>query len=190
MPEHMNTDVLTAIGDIFTGLGVVVAGVSVIVGAYFGRQAAVAGREAAEQGRLSVELGQQAIEQGRQAVAEARSARREEYLYRELDRLERLAGLLKRMWAIVNRAAMWRMPPESSDLARAKQDAGLEMDALLYDLRAVLMLVGRDELPGCTHLAEGFDGPRLAGNGQSIQDAEAEVVAAITRCRAALKELA
>ena len=169
MPEHMNTDVLTVIGLVIGGIGVAVAAAFGAVSAIFGYRAAVAGR---------------------QAVAEARTARREEYLYRELDRLERLAGLLKRMWAIVNRAAMWRMPQESTDLARAKQDAGLEMDALLYDLRAVLMLVGRDELPSCTYLVESFDGPALLGNGQSIQDAEAEIVAAITRCRSALKELA
>jgi hypothetical protein len=168
MPEHMNTDVLTVIGLVIGGLGVAVAAVSGAVGAFFGYRAVVAGR---------------------QAVAEARTARREEHLYRDLERLERLAGLLKRMWAIFNRPRVGREPATSSspDLAAI---AGQEMDALLYDLRAVLMMFDRDELPRCTHLVESFDGRRLLVNGQSISDAETEVVATIARCREALRALA
>lgn len=47
------------------------------------------------------------------AVAEARTARREERLYQELARLERMIDLIKRMWAILNRAFAWRATVEA-----------------------------------------------------------------------------
>jgi hypothetical protein len=166
----MSTDVLTVTGVVFGGLGVVVAAVSGALGAVFGYRAVVAGRQAVDQGRFS--------------VAEARAARREEHLYRELDRLERLAGLLKRMWAVINRLATAPTLPAATDASPAQ-----EMDALLYDLRAVLMMFGRDELPRCTELADGHDGRRALGAGSQIQEAENEVKDAITRCRAALRAL-
>ena len=163
----MNSNVVTAIGLVFTGLGV----------------AAAAGF-----GALSSIIGTRQLRAGRLAVAEARTARREAFLYDELARLERLAGLLKRMWAIVNRLSVGREPTSTSpDLAEI---AGQEMDALLYDVRAALMMFGRDEMPRCTHLVESFGGRRLLGNGGAIQEAESELVDAITRCRTGLRELA
>jgi hypothetical protein len=161
----MNSNVVTAIGLVFAGLGV----------------AAAAGF-----GALSSVIGTRQLKAGRLGVAENRTARREAFLYDELARLERLAGLLKRMWAIVNRLSVGREPARP-DLAEI---AGQEMDALLYDLRAVLMMFGRDEMPRCTHLVESFGGRRLLANGGAIQEAETELVDAITRCRTGLKELA
>ena len=154
----MSSDVLNVIGLVFAGLGVAVAAASGALGAIFGYRAVAAGR---------------------QAVAEARTARREAHLYRELDRLVVLAGLLKRMWAIANRIARKGTP--------AVPGAGDDMDVLLYEFRAMLVMLGRDELTQCRHLVDSFDGPRLLGNGRAIQEAEDEVVAAITGCRRELK---
>jgi hypothetical protein len=164
----MNSNLVTAIGFAIGGLGLAVA---------------------AGFGAVSTAIGLRAVKAGLLAVAEARAARREAFLYDELARLERLAGLLKRMWAIVNRLSVGREPATSSspDLAEI---AGQEMDALLYDVRAVLMMFGRDEMPRCTHLVESFGGRRLLANGGAIQEAETELVDAITRCRTGLKELA
>jgi hypothetical protein len=164
----MNSNLVTAIGLVFAGLGV----------------AAAAGF-----GALSSVIGTRQLTAGRLGVAENRTARREAFLYDELARLERLAGLLKRMWASVNRLSVGREPATSSspDLTEI---AGQEMDALLYDVRAVLMMFGRDEMPRCTHLVESFGGRRLLANGGAIQEAESELVDAITRCRTGLRELA
>jgi hypothetical protein len=143
------TDVPTVIGDVIGGVGVAVA-------AYFGYRAAVAGRQAVEQGRL--------------AVAEARTARREERLFQELARLERLIDIVKRMWATVNRLAAVSVPNSP-----APQSAGLEMDALLYELRASLAGFDQHELSHCRTLADSNDGRAALGHGEQIQEAESEV---------------
>ena len=192
-------DILATVNEVVAWIGVVAVVIGVLVAAYVGRDAARVGREAAqasrdaaqasreaaEQGRRSVELGHQAIEQARLVVAEARAARREEHLYRDLDRLERMATLLKSMWAIVNRVAEASTLPPVKDLTPAQ-----EMDALLYGIRAVLMMFGREELPECRHLVDSHNGRQLLANGRSLHDPESEVEDAITRCRAALKDLA
>jgi hypothetical protein len=159
----------------FARARVVVAAVSGALGAIFGYRAVVAGRES--------------VAEGRRAVAEGRTARQEERLYQELARLERVIDLLKRMWAILNRAATWRVPPASPATAAARQEAEHEMDALLYQLRAALAVFDRDELPRCRHFEESNDGPAALGHAPQIQEAESEVMTALRRCREALRAL-
>jgi hypothetical protein len=64
------------------------------------------------------------------------------------------------------------------------------MDGLLYQLRAALTVLDSGELPRCRHLADGKDGQAALYAGPAISDADSDVMAALDRCRAALRALA
>lgn len=94
-----------------------------------------------------------------------------------------MIDLVKRMWAILNRAAAWRITAADTEFAAQ------EMDGLLYQLRAALAVFDPGELPRCRNLVDGKDGRAGLFAGEAIQEAEGDVTAAIERCREALRAL-